>query len=87
MVLVVRYELNGKLHERFISFVSPQDHSAEGISNTIFEELAKLELDKMPSKITAQSSDGAAVMSGKHNGIQAKVKAVYKNAQYIHRCV
>ena len=63
-MLVVRYELNGKLHERFISFVSPQDHSAEGISNTIFEELAKLEFDKMPSKIIAQSYDGASVMSG-----------------------
>ena len=43
------------------------------ISNTIFEELAKLELDKIPSKIIAQSYDRAAVMSGKHNGVQAKV--------------
>ena len=60
MVLVVRYELNGKLHERFISFGSPQDHYAEGISNTIFEELARLELDKMPSKSIAKLRWGSS---------------------------
>ena len=93
MALVVRYELNGKLHERFISFVSPQDHYAEGISNTIFEELVKLELNKVAGKGTAQSYDGAAVVSGKRTVLKQKLKpctrmpSIYTCLLYTSRCV
>lgn len=84
LVFVVRYELNGKINERFISFVLPNNHTAEGISSAIFNELGKLNIDKSPEKVIGQSYDGASVMSGQHTGVQARVKAVYKNAHFVH---
>jgi len=84
LVFVVRYELRGKVNERFISFVVPKSHDAAGISEAIFKKLEELKLDKTPNKVIAQSYDGTSVMSGKNTGVQARVKAIYKNAHFVH---
>ena len=84
LVFIVRYELNGKINERFISYVNPKSLNAEGISEAIFNELQNLGIDKTPDKVIAQSYDGTATMSGQHTGVQARVQAVYKNAHYVH---
>lgn len=84
LVFVVRYELKGKINERFISFVVPKSHNAAGITEAIFSELEKLKIHKTPEKVIAQSYDGTSVMSGQHTGVQARVKAVYQNANFVH---
>ncbi|XP_054289677.1 zinc finger MYM-type protein 1-like [Macrosteles quadrilineatus] len=84
LVFVIRYELNGTIHERFITFIRPKGHDAESVSETIFEVLEQLNLDKTPDKVIAQSYDGASVMSGQHTGVQARVKSKYKNANFVH---
>jgi hypothetical protein len=84
LVFIVRYELNGKIQERFLSFLQPENHTADGISKCLLEELTKIKLDETPEKLIAQSYDGASVMSGRNNGVQAKIKEIYKNANYIH---
>ena len=53
-VLVIKYKLNGKLQESFISFVKLQGHYAEGMSNTNFKELAKLKLERKPMLVQQQ---------------------------------
>lgn len=84
LVLLIRYELSGQIHERFMGFLAIKDHTAEGISGEILKELKNIGIDKNPQKLIAQSYDGAAVMSGKDNGVQAKIKSIYSNAHYIH---
>ncbi|XP_063917578.1 zinc finger MYM-type protein 1-like [Zophobas morio] len=70
LVFVVRYEL--------------KDHTADCISSIIINELEKLEINQNPKKILSQSYDGASVMSGRQNGVQAKIKEHYPKAQFIH---
>lgn len=84
LVFIVRYELNGQINERFITYVNPKSLNAEGISDAIFRELEKLRLDKKPEKVIAQSYDGTSTMSGPHTGVQARVREIYKNAHYVH---
>lgn len=84
LVFIIRYELNGKVNERFISFVQPKDHSAEGISDAIFCELDKMNVNETPEKLIAQGYDGAPVMSGPKSGVQVRIRAKYKNAHFVH---
>jgi hypothetical protein len=84
LVVIVQYKLNGKIQERFLSFLQPENHTADGISKCLLEELRKIKLDETPENVIYQSYDGASVMSGRNNGVQAKIKEMYKNANYIH---
>lgn len=84
LIFVVRYELNGSINERFISFVIPKGHDADSVSEAIFGELKKLKVDETPEKVIAQTYDGTSVMSGQYTGVQARVKAVYQNALFVH---
>lgn len=84
LVLIIRYELMGKINERFISFVQPKNHNAEGVSDAILCELDKMKISEIPEKLIAQGYDGAPVMSGKNGGVQVRVREKYKNAHFIH---
>ena len=84
LVFVMRYELKGNINERFISFLEPKNHSAEGVSDTIFSELEKMKVNETPEKLIAQAYDGAPVMSGSKSGVQVRVRAKYENAHFIH---
>lgn len=44
--------------------------------------MQKIEMSNI--NIIAQSYDGASVMSGKLNGVQAKIKELYPSAIYTH---
>lgn len=84
LVFIVRYESNGRIYERFMGYLKPEGHTADIIAAVILDQLRILNIDKTPEKLIAQSYDGASVMSGHTGGVQAKVKIVYKNAEFIH---
>ncbi|PNF24207.1 hypothetical protein B7P43_G16041 [Cryptotermes secundus] len=83
MALVLRYVLNGEIFEHFGGFFIPENQTADGISKRILEQLDII-LQGNGQKLIAQTFDGANVMKGKRAGVQAKIKAVYSNAHFIH---
>jgi hypothetical protein len=84
LISIVRYVKNARIYERFMGFIKPPGHSAEDVSRVILKELENINIDKTPDKLIAQSYDGAAVMSGQNNGVQAKIRSVYKRAMFTH---
>ena len=83
MVIVLRYVLKGEIFERFWGFFNLENQTADGISKRILEQLDII-LYGNRLKLVAQTFDGANVMKGKKAGVQAKIKAVYSNAHFIH---
>ncbi|KAJ3620532.1 hypothetical protein MTP99_004473 [Tenebrio molitor] len=81
-VLVFRYELNGKVHERFWGFAYQESQNAEGLSQCILQQLDSI-IEDCPDKLIAQTYDGAAVTRG-CEGVNVKIKKKYKNAQFIY---
>ena len=79
MSTVIRYvNSNGAVCESFIRFSDvSKDHSAAAISDLVVKELQ--EFDCL-NKLISQTYDGAAVMSGELNSVQAKVEehAIYQ---------
>jgi hypothetical protein len=84
LVFILRYVKNAQIYERFMGFIKPPGQSAEDVSRVILKELENINIDKTPDKLIAQSYDGAAVMSGQNNGVQAKIRSVYKRAMFTH---
>jgi len=80
---VIRYvNSNGAVCESFIRFSDvSKDRSAAAVSGLVVKELQ--EFDCL-NKLIAQTYDGAAVMSGELNGVQAKVKEHAPDAIFIH---
>ena len=79
----VRFIKDGSVHERTVGFVDiSTDLTAKGVSTAIINLLASFELD--PDNCVGFSFDGASVMSGKHNGVQAILKETFKYAVYVH---
>ena len=83
MVIVLRYELEGKPVERFWGFFNPINTTAEALSSILFKELQTL-IGDCPNKLIAQTYDGAAALSGVNRGVQTRLKEVYSNAHFIH---
>ena len=72
----------GIICERFFKFTDvSKDRSAAAIADLVVAQLVECECLQ---KLVAQSYDGAAVMSGELNGVQAKVKESAPNAIFIH---
>ena len=86
MAIVFRYVVKGKPVERFWSFISPPHHDAQALASCLLAELHKHDLHTQGNagKLIAQTYDGAAVMSGSTGGVQALIKRVYPNAEYVH---
>ena len=84
MAIVYRYVVKGKPVERFWGFLSPSQHDAKTLATCVLEQLEKHKLNENPKKLIAQTYDGAYVMSGSSGGVQAIVKNVYPNAEYVH---
>ena len=83
MSICIRYVNGLDVVERFLGFVDTSEkQDAESLYCYIMEYLKFCKLDKI--KIIAQSYDGANVMSGKFNGIQAKIKNSFPYAIYTH---
>nr|CAH7755638.1 unnamed protein product [Callosobruchus chinensis] len=60
-----------------------KDKTATGLKTCIENEIDPLVL-KTSQKLIAQTYDGANVMSGVNNGVQAQIKIKYPNAHFIH---
>ena len=87
MVVIIRYVFNGQVFERFWSFFKPGGHNADALAKTLLNELQIILNSPSGSdnnKLIAQSYDGASVMSGKTNGVQAIIKRTFPHAHYIH---
>lgn len=82
LVVIFRYTLDGNIYERFWGYIRPQGHNAENISDAILKELDSLGVP--PTKLIAQSYDGASVMSGTTGGVQAIIRQKYPYAYFIH---
>lgn len=83
MVVVLRYVLsNGKPTERFWTFLTPENHDAHTLTNSLKNILSEIITDK--EKLISQSYDGASVMSGRHSGVQALIRQEYPYAYFVH---
>ena len=73
---------SGFLCERFIQFTDvSKNRSATAIYHLVMQQLTDLEYVQ---KLVAQTYNGAAVMSGEFNGVQAKIKEFVPDAIFIH---
>ena len=68
--------------EVFLGFCEATDLSGEGLSRLIMAKLRGWGIDL--SDMRGQGYDGASAMSGKFNGVQAKIRAQYPLAMYVH---
>lgn len=83
MSLVLRYYYNGLIYESFLEFQEAEKLDAAGLTEKIIGCLEKYGLE-YKKNLVGQGYDGAAVMSGAHSGVQARIKAVAKHAFYVH---
>ncbi len=65
----VRYLKSGMVQERFLTFVHVHDLSAAGLATALKQQLRNEGINL--SHCVAQCYDGASVMSGAYNGVQA----------------
>lgn len=83
MAVVLRYSRNGEPQERFWTYLIPKNLDAESLTTEILSVLDPI-ICNSPEKLIAQSYDGAAVMSGRLNGVQARIKEKYPFAHFVH---
>nr|CAI5817934.1 unnamed protein product [Callosobruchus analis] len=83
MVVIFRYIKNGDPVERFWTYLEPQNLNAESLTADILRILDPI-LENSKDKLIAQCYDGAAVMSGRNTGVQARIKEKYNFAHFVH---
>lgn len=81
--LVLRYYYNGAIQESFLHFESTEKLDAAGLSEKTIHILESHGLE-YKKNLVGRAYDGASVMSGKHSGVQARIKEEAKYAFYIH---
>jgi hypothetical protein len=81
LTLVFRYMEKANPVERFVKFMPNQGHKAQDMFDGLVEFLD--EHDIQISNCRGQSYDNAAAMSGRYNGLQAKVSAENSLAAWI----
>lgn len=67
--------------ESFIDFFEPKGKNAEDLSNDIIAKITSDGLDIQ--NLRGQAYDNAATMSGIHNGVQARIKALNPKALFV----
>lgn len=72
------------IKEDFLDFIEVQDLSGASIAEVILSNLRKLGINV--SYLRGQGYDGASSMSGKLNGVQAKIIENHPTALYVHCC-
>jgi len=70
------------IKQSFIGFFKLDSHRAEGYESIIQGTLEKMEIDLQNCR--GQGYDGAATMSGCQSGLQARISAKSKNADFVH---
>ena len=81
LTLIIRYVLPSGPVERFIKFLEMEGHTAEQMLNSVTQYLDENNISI--ENCRGQSYDNASNMSGKYNGLQAKIKNLCKYAQFI----
>jgi len=72
------------IKEDFIDFIEIENMSGSAIADVLISNLKKYGIDI--SYLRGQGYDGAASMSGKLNGVQAKIREKHPTALYVHCC-
>ncbi len=80
---MLRYYYQGTVKESFLHFEAAERLDAAGLTERIIHILERYGLDYR-SNLDGQAYDGASVMSGKHSGVQSRIKEVAKQAFYVH---
>lgn len=83
MSFILRYYYNGAIKESFLHFECAEKLDAASLTEKIVQLLEHHGLD-YKNHLIGQLYDGAAVMSGKHSGVQARIREKAKYAFYIH---
>lgn len=81
LTFVIRYVHKGQIVERFMGFLKIERHTAEYLQEIVLNNLKQLGLDIKNCR--GQSYDNAANMTGKFNGLQAKIRTLSPTAVYI----
>ena len=74
LTTIIRYVVNGKPVERFLTYHQMISHKAEAIATTLLEYLERETIDFQDCR--GQSYDNASNMSRKYSGMQARLKEV-----------
>ncbi|XP_060857951.1 zinc finger MYM-type protein 1-like [Metopolophium dirhodum] len=83
--ICVRYAVEMEVYERFLGFVDvSKGQNANNIVEAIYAYFEGQKISIQNVNIVAQSYDGASVMSGNMNGVQAKIKEQHPAAVYTH---
>lgn len=82
MAVVIKFTKD-EVEERFLGFLDCSSaRDASSITNLIRKIIEQYKIGHLP--IIAQSHDGASVMSGRHQGVQSKIREKHPQAVYIH---
>ena len=81
LTLVFRFMENTTPVERFVTFMPNQGHKAEGMFDRLMQFIDTHGIDIQHCR--GQSYDNASAMSGRYNGLQAKVAAKNNLAAWI----
>lgn len=79
--LILRYVHEGQITERFVGFIKLENHTADCLQEAVLSKLEQLSLSIQNCR--GQSYDNAANMSGKYNGLQAKIRILSPTAIYV----
>jgi len=82
LAILVRYVHGSVIKERALGTYPMRSLTADALSTFIINKLHSLGLDWQ--NCVGQCYDGASVMSGWANGVQAKIHNQFPNAVYIH---
>lgn len=83
LTLIVRYVLPSGPVERFVKFLDMEGHghTAEKLAQSLLDFLKENDIDIKDCR--GQSYDNASNMGGRYRGLQARIKEINKNAEYI----
>ena len=81
LTIVVRYVSNVEPFQRFLGFVPIHAHTGEHMENVVYSTLTKHDIDIMNCR--GQSYDNASNISGRYNGLQARICATNPLTDYI----
>jgi hypothetical protein len=81
LTVIVRYLLQGKPVERFLTFLQMESHKAEALTDNLLQYLESESIEVMDCR--GQSYDNASNMSGRYAGMQALLRKVNPLAFYV----
>ena len=84
LTIIFRYMTSKGPVERFVTFIPIEEHTGEGLATKLLDFMENTRISIKDCR--GQSYDNAANMSGRFNGMQAKIKEHNNLAEYIPCC-